>query len=79
MEVMGVYYEKFVYFLSDQGYRLSIVFLNKISNYMRILDIKMIIDKSCFEVIVRFGLERKLIEWEKLNVIYKILKQLIWE
>ena len=79
MEATGVYHEKFAYFLSDQGYRLSIVLPNKISNYMRTLDIKTITDKSCSEAIARFGLERKLTEWEKPNAIYKTLKQLTRE
>lgn len=79
MEATGVYHEKFAYFLSDKGHKLSIVLPNKISNYMRTLDIKTITDKSCSEAIARFGLERKLTEWKKPNVIYKTLKQLTRE
>lgn len=79
VEATGVYHEKFVYFLDDKGYKLSIVLPNKISNYMRTLDIKTITDKSCSEAIARFGLERKLIEWKRPNVVYKKLKQLTRE
>ena len=79
MEATGVYHEKFAYFLGDKGYKLSIVLPNKISNYMRTLDIKTVTDKSCSEAIARFGLERKLTEWTKPNVIYKTLKQLTRE
>lgn len=79
MEATGVYHEKFAYFLDDKGYKLSIVTPNKISNYMRTLDIKTVTDKSCSEAIARFGLERKLSEWERPNVIYKTLRQLTRE
>ncbi len=79
MEATGVYHEKFAYFLDDKGYKLSIVLPNKISNYMRTLDIKTVTDKSCSEAIARFGLERKLTEWKRPNVIYKTLKQLTRE
>lgn len=79
MEATGVYHEKFAYFLDEKGYKLSIVMPNKISNYMRTLDVKTITDKSCSEAIARFGLERKLSEWKKTNKIYKSLKQLTRE
>jgi transposase len=79
MEATGVYHEKFAYFLDDNEYKLSIVPPNKISNYMRTLDIKTVTDKSCSEAITRFGLERKLTEWNRPNKIYKSLKQLTRE
>jgi len=79
MEATGVYHEKFAYFLDENGYKLSIVLPNKISNYMRTLDIKTITDKSCSEAIARFGLERKLTAWKRPNTIYKTLKQLTRE
>lgn len=79
MEATGVYHEKFAYFLADNGCKLSVVLPNKISNYMRTLDIKTVTDKSCSDAIARFGLERKLTEWKKPNAIYKTLKQLTRE
>lgn len=79
MEATGVYHEKFAYFLDDNEYKLSIVPPNKISNYMRTLDVKTVTDKSCSEAITRFGLERKLTEWNRPNKIYKSLKQLTRE
>jgi len=79
MEATGVYHEKFAYFLDDNLCKLSIVMPNKISNYMRTLDIKTITDKSCSAAIAQFGLERKLTEWKRPNKIYKSLKQLTRE
>ena len=79
MEATGVYHESFSYFLVDQKRILSIVLPNKISNYMRTLDVKTITDKSCSEAITRFGLERKLDLWQKPHPIYKKLRQLTRE
>ena len=60
MEATGVYHEAFAYFLDENGYEISIVLPNKISNYIRTLEIKTITDKTASEAITRFGLERKL-------------------
>lgn len=79
MEATGVYHENFAYFLDNKGCKLSIVLPNKISNYIRTLDVKTITDKSCSEAITQFGLERKLIEWKRPNKVYKSLKQLTRE
>lgn len=79
MEATGVYHEKFSYFLDDNACKQCIVMPSKISNYMKTLDIKTITDKSCSEAIARFGLERKLTEWKRPNIIYKRLKQLTRE
>jgi transposase len=79
MEATGVYHQKFAYYLFDNGFSLSIVLPNKISNYMRTLTIKTITDKTCAEAIAQFGLERKLDKWTKPNTIYKNLKQLTRE
>lgn len=79
MEATGVYHEKFAYYLDDKGYDLSIVLPNKISNYIRTLDIKTITDKTCSEAIARFGLERKLSFWSRPQKVYKELKQLTRE
>lgn len=79
MEATGVYHEKFAYFLDERECALSVVLPNKISNYMRTLDIKTVTDKSCSQAIARFGLERKLDLWERPNKVYKRLQQLIRE
>ncbi len=79
MEATGVYHEKFAYYLDDKGYDLSIVLPNKISNYIRTLDVKTITDKTCSEAIARFGLERKLSFWSRPHKVYKELKQLTRE
>lgn len=79
MEATGVYHQKFAYYLDENQEDLSIVLPNKISNYMRTLDIKTITDKTCSEGITRFGLERKLENWTKPKDIYRILKQLTRE
>lgn len=79
MEATGVYHQKFAYFLDDNGYNLSIVLPNKISNYMRTLDTRTVTDKSCSEAIARFGLERKLEFWHRPNTTFKVLQQLTRE
>lgn len=79
MEATGIYYEKFAYFLDENGYDVSVVLPNKISNYMRTLSIKTITDKTCSEAITRFGLERKLDLWHRPEAKFKKLKQLTRE
>ncbi|MFV0565058.1 MAG: IS110 family transposase [Flavobacteriaceae bacterium] len=79
MEATGVYHQKFAYYLADNGYEASIVLPNKISNYMRTLELKTITDKSCSQAIAQFGLERKLDQWTKPKNVYKELQQLTRE
>lgn len=79
MEATGVYHQKFAHYLYDQGYEVSIVLPNKISNYMRTLENKTITDKSCSEAIAQFGLERKLDLWHKPKRVYRSLQQLTRE
>jgi transposase len=79
MEATGVYHQKFAYFLSENNYEVSIVLPNKISNYMRTLELKTITDKSCSQAIAQFGLERKLDLWFKPKTVYKELQQLTRE
>ena len=79
MESTGIYHESFAYFLDDNGYEVSIVLPNKISNYIRTLEVKTITDKTASEAIARFGLERKLDEWKKPKDIFKKLRQLTRE
>jgi len=79
MEATGVYHQKFAYYLEEHGYELSIVLPNKISNYIRTLEIKTITDKTCSEAITRFGLERNLDLWKRPKEVYKQLQQLTRE
>jgi len=79
MESTGIYHESFAYFLNDNGYEVSIVLPNKISNYIRTLEVKTITDKTASEAIARFGLERKLDQWKKPKDIFKKLRQLTRE
>ena len=76
MEATGVYHESLAYYLKDNGYAVSIVLPNKISNYMRTLDLKTVTDKTSSESITRFGLERNLENWNRPKPTYKTLKQL---
>jgi len=79
MEATGVYHEALAYFLNENGYETSIVLPNKISNYIRTLEVKTITDKTASEAIARFGLERKLDVWQKPRDIFKKLRQLTRE
>ena len=79
MEATGVYHECFAYFLDEQNRAVSIVLPNKISNYMRTLDINTITDKTASNAICQFGLERKLEIWHKPDPTFKQMKQLTRE
>lgn len=79
MEATGVYHQKFAYYLEENNYEVSIVLPNKISNYIRTLELKTITDKSCSQAIAQFGLERKLSTWSKPKQVYKELQQLTRE
>lgn len=79
MEATGVYHEALAYFLEENGEQVTIVLPNKISSYMRTLDVKTITDKTASEAIARFGLERKLDTWKRPKDIYRKLRQLTRE
>jgi transposase len=79
MEATGVYHEQLTYFLDDNNEEVTIVLPNKISNYMRTLEVKTITDKTASEAIARFGLERRLELWKRPKGIYKKLRQLTRE
>jgi len=79
MEATGVYHQKFAYYIDNNNYEVCIVLPNKISNYIRTLDIKTITDKTCSQAITRFGLERKLDLWKRPKSVYKSLQQLTRE
>jgi transposase len=79
MEATGAYHERLAYFLEGKGHDVSIVLPNKISNYFRTLDVKTVTDKTASEAITRFGLERKLDNWQRPKEIFRELKQLTRE
>src|SRR5258706_5411743 len=79
MEATGVYHESLACYLADQGYPVSIILPNKISNYFRTLSIKTITDKSASEDIALFGLERSLEDWKRPKPVFKYLRQLTRE
>ena len=79
MEATGIYHEAFAYYLDGQDQHVSIILPNKISNYMRTLETRTITDKTASEAITRFGLERKLDNWQKPKEIYRKLQQLTRE
>jgi transposase len=79
MEATGVYHQKFAYYLDQHGHQVSIILPNKISNYMRTLETKTITDKTCSEAIAQFGLERRLSQWHRPDVIYRSLQELTRE
>lgn len=79
MEATGVYHQKFAYYLEENKCNICIVLPNKISNYMRTLEVKTITDKSCSQAIAQFGLERKLEGWKRPDKTYKELQQLTRE
>jgi transposase len=79
MEATGVYHEKLAYYLAGKGRSLSIVLPNKISNYLRTLEVKTITDKTASVGIARFGLERKIDAWRQPRPVFKRLRQLTRE
>lgn len=79
MEATGVYHQSLAYFLEGKGYEVSIILPNKISNYVRTLDVKTITDKTASEAIARFCLERVLDNWKRPREIFRNLKQLTRE
>ena len=79
MEATGVYHEKLAFYLAENDRQISVVLPSKISNYMKTLDIKTITDKTAADAIARFGLERKLDNWQKPNDLYRQIRQLTRE
>jgi transposase len=79
MEATGVYHEALAYYLSDNGFEVSIIMPNKISNFFRTVEIKTVTDKTASQVIARFGLERNLDKWNKPAKAFTDLKELTRE
>lgn len=79
MEATGVYHESLAYYLAEQQCLVSIVMPNKISNYIRTLDLKTITDKTSSQAIASFGLEKSLQPWSKPDQELRELRQLTRE
>jgi len=79
MEATGVYHEQLAYYLTEQGFEVSIVLPNKISNYLKTLETKTITDKTVSQGICQYGLERTLETWQRPKKIFRTLKQLTRE
>ncbi len=79
MEATGVYHESLAYYLEGKCYELSIVLPNRISNYMRTLEVKTVTDKTASEAITKFGLERTLDSWKRPKQLFKKMRQLTRE
>lgn len=79
MEATGVYHERLAHFLADQGLTVHIILPNKMSSFMRTLDIKTITDKTASEAIMLFALQRNLRPWSKPVRQYRNLRQLTRE
>jgi transposase len=79
MEATGIYHQRLAYYLHQQRQPISIVLPNKISHYMRTLDIKTVTDQTAAEAIMQFGLERKLAQWQPPKDSYLQRKQLTRE
>jgi transposase len=76
MEATGVYHESLAYYLAARELEVSIITPNKISNYVRTLNVKTVTDKTASEAIALFGLERNLDKWKRSNPLFKKLRQL---
>jgi transposase len=63
MEATGVYYESLAYYLSAQGYQLSVVLPTRMKHYQKSLEIKSKTDSLDAKVLARLGLERTLQPW----------------
>jgi transposase len=79
MEATGIYHERLAYYLDANNREVSIVLPNKISNYVRTLDINTVTDKTASQAIARFGLERQIDIWKRPKETYRSMRQLTRE
>lgn len=79
MEATGVYHQKFAHWLHVQGQQVVIVMPNKISNFMKTINLKTITDGTSAEAICQFGLEKQLDYWTPADKVYTLLQQLTRE
>lgn len=76
MEATGTYHEEAAYFLSDMGYRLSVIQPSKGKQYAKSLDEKNKTDKIDASMLARMGLERALTLWNRPNEKLRCLKRM---
>jgi transposase len=79
MEATGVYHEHLAYFLFGNGYAVSIIMPNKMSNFFKTREVKTITDKTMSETIAMFGLEKVLTDWVPAKKVYRELRQITRE
>lgn len=79
IEATGVYHEKLVNSLVDQGCKVSVVLPNRTNSFFRTTTIKTINDPSSAKMIAQFGIEKQLQLWKKPEAVYRNLKQLTRE
>lgn len=76
IEATGVYYENLTYFLTDNGYRVSVVLPNQSKDYGKSLNLKTKTDKQDAKMLGQMGTERDLTQWQPVSTKMRVLKQL---
>lgn len=76
LEATGVYHENVVYYLSDHGYKVSVLLANQVKSYIASLNIKTKTDKVDAKALGQIGLERDLKAWKAPKAALRQLKQL---
>lgn len=76
MEATGVYYESLAYYLSAQGYQLSVVLPTRMKHYQKSLEIKSKTDQLDAKVLAQLGLERTLQPWSVPSEMMQQIKML---
>jgi transposase len=79
VEATGVYHELLANHLFDNGFNVSVVLPNRMSNFFRTTKTKTINDASSSRMIAQFGLEKNLDLWRKPDAAFNYLKQLTRE
>jgi transposase len=79
MEATGCYHEELAYYLHDAGAEVSVVLPNRMSAYLRTLEVKTLTDATCADGICRFALERSVDLWQAPQGIYRTLRRLTRE
>jgi transposase len=74
MEATGVYYENLAYWLEEHGFNVSVEPANKVKHYARSLSVKTKTDKVDASVLASMGLERELVLWHPMSVVYRELR-----
>ncbi|WP_345258588.1 transposase, partial [Flaviaesturariibacter amylovorans] len=75
----GCYHEELAFFLHDRGAEVSVVLPNRMSAYLRTLEVKTLTDATCADGICRFSLERSVELWQAPQGIYRTLRRLTRE